>query len=159
MLARLGVVVLLVLAGCAPAATLPYKPDPQPRGARVSAAYQVVGDRLRIELDTGGRRLEQAWIRKPDGSSVAPEAVDNPAVVTGPGSSVGVGVGGGYGGRVGVGTGVSMGFPIGTPPTRTQGNTVVWFPAATAGTPPWQLYVKLAGTDPTQFPVGGPLPQ
>jgi hypothetical protein len=163
MLARcLAVLALAVLAGCAHA-TLPYKPDPQPSGAHVSAAYQVVGDRLRIEIDTDGRRLEQAWIIKPDGASVGVDAVENPPVVTGPGPSVSVGVGGGtfggsHGGGFGVGTGVGVGFPVGQGPTRTQGNTIVWFPLAAAGPAPWRLYVKLAGIEPTTFPVGGPTP-
>ena len=159
MVARSLVLVVVVLAGCSHA-TLPYKPDPQPRGARVSAAYEVVGDRLRIEIDTSGQRLEQAWLLKPGGSSLAPDAVDNAPVVTGPPPSISVGVGGASVGRgVGVGTGVGVGFPIGTGPSRTQGNTIVWFPLAAAGPPPWQLYVKLAGIEPTQFFVGGPLPQ
>ena len=159
MLVRLSVVLLALLAGCSHA-TLPYKPDPQPRGARVSAAYQVVGDRLRVELDTDGQRLEQAWIMKPGGVSVAPDGVDNPPVVTGPPPSISVGVGGAsYGRGVGVGSGVGVGVPIGTGPSRLAGNTIVWFPLAAAGPAPWQLYVKLAGIEPTQFPVGGPLPQ
>src|SRR5258705_13358284 len=159
MLVRWSVLVLARLAGCSHA-TLPYKPDPQPRGARVSAAYQVMGDRLRVELDTDGQRLEQAWIVKPGGASLAPDAVDNAPVVTGPPPSFSVGVGGGsYGGGIGVGSGVGVGFPIGTGPSRVQGNTIVWFPLAQAGPAPWQLYVKLAGIAPTQFAVGGPLPQ
>ena len=159
MLVRLSVVLLALLAGCSHA-TLPYKPDPQPRGARVSAAYQVVGDRLRVELDTDGQRLEQAWILKPGGVSVAPDGVDNPPVVTGPPPSISVGVGGAsYGRGVSVGSGVGVGVPIGTGPSRLAGNTIVWFPLAAAGPAPWQLYVKLAGIEPTQFPVGGPLPQ
>src|SRR5258708_5683367 len=72
MVVRLSVLLLALLAGCSHA-TLPYKPDPQPRGARVSAAYQVVGDRLRVELDTDGQRLGQAWIVKPGGASLAPD--------------------------------------------------------------------------------------
>ena len=80
---RWSVLVLALLAGCSHA-TLPYKPDPQPRGGRVSAAYQVVGDRLRIELDTNGKLLEQAWILKPGGASVAAENVANPPIVSGP---------------------------------------------------------------------------
>src|SRR3989442_10869994 len=118
MMARSLVLALLVLAGCA-RATLPYKPDPQPRGARVSAAYQVVGDRLRVEIDTGGKPLEQAWILKPGGASVAAESVENPPVVTGPPPSISVGVGGtSYGRGVGVGSGVGGGVPIGTGPSR-----------------------------------------
>ena len=147
---------LVVLAGCSHA-TLPYHPDPQPRGARVSADYQVVGDRLRVELDTSGRRLEQAWILKPDGTSVAPQTVENPPVVTGPGPTFSIGVGGAsYGRGVGVGTGVGVGVPIGSGPSRVAGNTVVWFPLAAAGPAPWRLYVKLGDVEPTRFFVGGP---
>jgi hypothetical protein len=123
----------------------------------VSADYQVVGDRLRIEIDTSGHRLEQAWIIKPDGASVAPSAVDNPPVVAAPGPSISVGVGGAsYGRGVGVGTGVGVGFPIGSGPTRLAGNTIVWFPLAAAGPAPWRLYVKLGDVEPTTFFVGGP---
>ena len=155
----LSVLTLALFAGCSHA-TLPYKPDPQPRGAKISAAYQVVGDLLRIEIDTDGRPLEQAWIMQAGGTSLPPAGVDNPPVVTGPPPSISLGVGGAsYGRGVGVGSGVGMGFPVGTGPTRTQGNTIVWFPLASAGPAPWQLYVKLAGTEPTQFVVGGPFPQ
>lgn len=155
-----GVVVaaVLVLAGCA-RATLPYTPEQQPPGARVSAAYLVVEDRLRIEIDTDGRRLEQAWIMKPDGTSVAAQAVDAAPVVTGPPPTIGVGVGGGtFGSGVGVGTGVSVGFPIGSGSSRAQGNTIAWFPLAPVGPAPWRVYVKLAGIAPTTILVGGPLP-
>lgn len=149
------VLVALVLAGCS-RATLPYAPDPQPRGATISAAYQLVGDRLRIEVDTDGRPLEQAWIIRPDGSSVAVQAIENPPVVTGPGSSVSIGVGGGTfgGGGIGVGTGVGVGIPVGAPSSRIAGNTVVWFPLAQAGPAPWQLYVKIGGVEPVRFLVG-----
>jgi hypothetical protein len=149
---------LLALGGCA-RATLPYRPEPQPPGARVSAAYRIVGERLGIELDTGGRPLEQAWIVNPDGTALAPEAVETPPVVPRPSPSVGVGVGGGtWGGRGGFGTGVSVGIPVGSGATRVAGNTLVWFPLAPAGPPPWRLHVRLAGIPPTTFPVGGPPP-
>jgi len=157
MVARLLILAVVVLAGCAHA-TLPYAPDPQPRGARVSADSQVIGDRLRVEIDTGGRHLEQAWIIKPDGGSVAADAVENPPVVVNPGPSLSIGVGGAsYGRNVGVGTGVGVGVPVGGGSTRTQGNTIVWFRAAAAGPAPWRLYVKLAGIEPTEFAVGGPV--
>jgi len=156
MLLRWLVIGLIVLPGCS-RATLPYKPDPQPHGARISADAHELADRLRVEIDTDGRRLEQAWIIKPDGTSVAADAVENPPVVTGPPPSISVGVGGGsYGGGIGVGTGVGAGFPVGEGRSRTQGNTTVWFPAAQAGAAPWRLYVKLAGVEPTTFFVGGP---
>jgi hypothetical protein len=146
-------VVLVLLAGCA-RATLPYRPEPQPAGATVSAAYQLVGDQVRIEIDTDGRRLEQVWIVKPDGTALAPRAVELAPVVTGPPSSIGVGVGGGSGG---FGTGLSIGFPIGAGASRTVSNTIAWFPPA-AGPPPWRLHVKLADTAPATFVVGGPPP-
>jgi hypothetical protein len=159
MLVRLSVVALVLLAGCSHA-TLPYQPDPQPRGGRVSAAYQVVGDRLRVEIETSGKPLEQAWIIRPGGASVAPIDVELPPVVTGPPPTISIGVGGAsYGRGVGVGSDVGVGVPIGSGPTRTQGNAIVWFALAQAGPAPWQLYVKLVGVEPAQFAVGGPLPQ
>ncbi|MGH7389497.1 MAG: hypothetical protein ACREM3_08565 [Candidatus Rokuibacteriota bacterium] len=152
------VVALIVLAGCA-RATLPYKPEPQPPGARVSAAYQVVGDRVRIEIDTDGRLLEQVWIMKPDGTGLAPQAVETPPVVTSPGPNLSIGIGGGtWGRRGGVGSGMGVGIPVGGGSSRPAGNTIAWFLLDTAGPPPWQLYVKLAGIVPTTFPVGGPPP-
>lgn len=138
---------------------LPYQPEEQPPGARVSAAYQVLGDRLRIEIDTDGRLLEQAWLMKPDGTSVAPQAVDGPPVVADPPASIGIGIGGGRWGRHGgVGTGVGVGIPVGSGSSRVTGNTVAWFPLAPAGPAPWRLYVKLAGIVPTTILVGGPRP-
>jgi hypothetical protein len=159
MMFRLSVLIVALLAGCSHA-TLPYKPDPQPHGAKVSAATQLVGDRLRVEIETNGKSLEQAWIIRPGGVTVAPETVELPRVVTGPPPTFSIGVGGAsYGRGVGVGSEVGVGMPVGSGPTRTEGNTIVWFPLAQAGPAPWQLYVKLAGVEPTQFVVGGPLPQ
>jgi len=151
---------LVVLAGCAHA-TLPYQPEVQPRGARISAAYQVVGEELRIEIDTDHRRLEQAWIIKPDGTSLAPQAIQNAPVVTGPSPTIGIGVGGGtYAGRgVGVGSGVGVGIPVGSGSSRIEGTTVASFPLAAAGPAPWRVYVKLAGLDPATIIIGGPLPE
>lgn len=137
---------------------LPYRPEPQPAGARISAAYTLVGDRIRIEIDTGGRPLEQVWIMKPDGTGLAPHAVETPAVVTTPGPTVSGGAAGvTTGRRSAVSSGVGITFPIGGGSPRAEGNTVAWFPSATAGPPPWPLYVKVTGVAPTTFPVGGPV--
>ena len=155
------IVALLALAGCA-SASLPYQPDPQPAGAKISAGYQLAGDRLRIEVDTDGRRLEEAKILKANGAEVPAMAVDNPPTIVSPGSPVGVGVGvggGSFGGRggVGVGTGVSVGIPVGGGPTSSvEGNTFAWFPLDQAGPAPWRVYLKLAGLSPTVILVGGP---
>jgi hypothetical protein len=152
---------LLVLAGCA-TATLPYTPAQQPSGAKVSAAYQLVGDQLRVELATEGRRVEEAKILKSDGSEVRARAIDSgPPAPTGSPVGLGIGIGGGtFGtrGGVGVGTGVSVGVPVGGGST-VEGNTFAWFPIAEAGSAPWQVYVKMAGVEPTVILVGGPLPK
>lgn len=152
---------LLTLAGCA-RSTLPYQPDPQPGGARISAAYQVVADRLRIEIDTDGRRLEEIRIITAAGAEVRALAIDNPPVVSS-GSPVGVGVGvggGSFGGRggIGVGTGVSVGIPVGGGSAAIEGHTFAWFALDQAGPAPWRVYVKLAGLPPTVILVGGPIP-
>jgi hypothetical protein len=134
----------------------------RPAAARrqLSAAYTVVGDRLGIELDTSGHPLEQAWIIKPDGTSVAAQSADMPPLVTRPGPSISIGVGGAsYGHGVGVGSGVGVGGPVGSDSTRMAGNATVWFPLASAGEAPWQLYVKVAGAEAATFYVGGPRPE
>jgi hypothetical protein len=152
------VIALIGLAGCA-RATLPYKPEPQPPGARISAAYQIVGNQLRIEIDTGGRPLEQVWILKPGGTSLGPQTVETPPVVAGPPPSLSIGVGGGtWSHGASVGTGVGLGFPVGGGSSRVEGRTIAWFALDAAGPPPWSLYVKLNGVAPASFPVGGPLP-
>jgi hypothetical protein len=152
--------IVLVLAGCA-TTTLPYTPAQQPSGAKVSAAYQLVGDQLRVELATEGRRVEEAKIVKPDGTEVRPRAIDSgPPAPTGSPVGLGIGIGGGsFGGRggVGVGTGVSVGVPVGG--STVEGNTFAWFPIAQAGPAPWQIHVKMAGVEPTVIVVGGPLPK
>lgn len=161
MKARVSLVaVLMALAGCA-SASLPYQPDPQPSGARISAAYQLTGDRVRIEIDTDGRRLEEAKILRADGTEVRALAIDDPPVVSS-GSPVGVGIGvggGSFGGRggVGVGTGVSVGIPVGGSSTSVEGHTFAWFPLDQAGPAPWRVHVKLVGLPPAVILVGGPV--
>lgn len=145
---------LLVVVGCA-TATLPYTPAEQPEGARVSAAYQVLGDRLRVELDSDGRGVEEMAIIRLDGSVLRPLAIET--VPVGPGRppvGVGVGVGGTRwgGGGVGIGTGVSVGIPIGG--GRPDVNTFAYFPLDEAGPRPWPLRVKLAGIEPTTILLG-----
>ena len=71
------IIALVALAGCA-STSLPYQPDPQPSGAKISAGYQLAGDRLRIEVNTDGRQLEEAKILKANGAEVPAMAIDNP---------------------------------------------------------------------------------
>jgi hypothetical protein len=151
---------VLTLLGCA-SATLPYKPEVQPKGATISAGYQILADRLRVEIDTDHRRLEDIWIVKSDGTAVRAQTIENAPTVVGPPPSVSVGVGGGsWGGRsgIGVGTGVGVGIPVGSGPARIEGPTFASFPLDQVGPPPWRVFVKVAGVEPTSILVGGPLP-
>jgi hypothetical protein len=155
-------VALLTLAGCA-SSSLPYTPEVQPAGARVSAGYQVTGDRLRVELATDGKRLEEAVVIRADGTVVRAVTIENPPVVSS-GSPVGVGIGvggGSFGGRsgVGVGSGVSVGLPVGGGSPSVEGNTFVSFPLDQAGPAPWRVSVKLAAVNPFIILVGGPAPR
>jgi hypothetical protein len=146
---------MVALAGCAHSA-LPYKPDVQPEGVRISAGYQILADRLRVEIDTDHRRLEDIWIAKPDGTAVRAQTIENAPTVTGPGPTIGVGVGGGsWGGRGGIGTGIGVGIPVGGGTSRIEGSTFASFPLAQVGPPPWRVHIKLAGVTPTTILVGG----
>jgi hypothetical protein len=143
------------LMSCA-SARLPYTPEQQPVGARIAAAYAVVGDRLRIEIDTDGHRLEEVKIIKADSTELHAQTIETPPpMATGSPVSVGIGVGGGtWGGHggVGVGTGVSVGVPVGG--SRVEGHTFASFPLDQAGPAPWRLRVKLVGIQPALIVVG-----
>jgi len=149
------VIALVLLAGCSQA-TLPYKPEEQPKGAKVSAAYQMLADRLKIEIDTDHRRLEDIFIVRADGTAVRAQTIENAPIVTGPGPTVGIGIGGASIGRGGgIGTGVGVGVPVGDGPSRIEGHTFATFPLDQAGPPPWRLHLKLAGIAPTTILIGG----
>jgi hypothetical protein len=147
------VVAALALAGCA-SSSLPYKPEQQPAGLNVSAAYQVTGDRLRVEIATNGYRLEEASILRPDGSVVPAQTIEH---FVSPGyapASVGIGIGGGsWGGRGGVATGVGIGVPVGGT-SYSEGPTFAHFPLQQVGSSPWRLRVKLAGVEPVIIVLG-----
>ena len=149
--------VVLSLVGSASPAQ-PNKPDLKPKGATISAGYQILADRLRLEIETDHRRLEDIWIAKPDGTAIRAQTIDTAPTVVGPPPSVGVGVGGGgYGGGGVFGTGVGVGFPVGGGTPRIEGPTFASFPLDQVGPPPWRVHVKLAGVEPTTILVGGPV--
>ena len=150
-----SVIALVFFAGCSQA-TLPYKPEAQPKGAKVAAAYQMLADRLKIEIDTDHRRLEDLFIVRADGTAVRAQTIENAPVVTGPGPTVGIGIGGASIGRGGgIGTGVGVGVPVGEGPSRIEGHTFATFPLDQVGPPPWRLHLKLAGVAPTTILIGG----
>lgn len=140
------------LSGCS-AATLPYKPETPSPGPAISADYGLLVDRLRVEIDTAGYRLEDAHLVRPDGNALRPQTIEHPPPSGGSTIGFGVGMGGGSwerSGGVGVGTGVGVGVPIGGG-SRVPGNTILYFPADQAGTAPWRLFVKVSGTNPVMI--------
>jgi len=162
MRARVASMLLVVaLAACSSVSpSLPYKPEVQPPGASVSAAYTVVSDRLRVEIDTGGLRLERAQIVKPEGLLEAQTIEYAMPAPAGPPIGIGLGVGGfsgGMGGGVGTGVGISTSAPLGGGGS-VGGTTIASFPLAQAGPSPWRVRVKLQGTDPVDILVGEPAP-
>jgi len=136
------------LSACS-AAGLPFKPETPP-GSAISADYMMLADRVRIEVDTGGYRLEDVQLVRSDGAVVRPQTIESPP--PGTGSSIGLGIGTGRtsyggGGAVGVGTGIGMEVPVGTS-NRVQGNTLIYFDLNQTGPPPWRLTVKVAEASP-----------
>jgi hypothetical protein len=140
----------LAFGACA-SASLPFKPEPPAPNRSLSADYMLMADRLRVEIDTDGYRLEEAHIVKGDNAIVRAQTVEQPPVGGGSSTGIGFGIGGAsYGGRggVGVGTGVGVSIPVGGGEPRVQGNTVLYFPLNQVGEPPWRLSVKVAQTNP-----------
>ncbi|HTG11352.1 MAG TPA: hypothetical protein VK746_11175 [Candidatus Eisenbacteria bacterium] len=154
-----------LLAACSSTSSgLPYKPAVQPPGATVSAAYTIVSDRLRVEIDGRGRRVERAQVVKPDGSVLEAQTIEYTPAASAGGSpvSIGLGIGSfGGGGGVGIGTGVgvSTGGVVGGGGGSEVGSSIASFPLAQAGPSPWLIRVKLQGTDPADILVGGPAPR
>lgn len=141
------IALVIGLSGCS-AASLPYKPEAPPSGRAISADYVLLADRLRVEIDTDGARLEDSQIVKADKSTVRPQTIEHPSAGSGSGTGIGIGVGGGSVGSrggVGVGTGVGVSIPMGGD-SRVQGNTVLYFVLDQIGPAPWRLSVKVSGT-------------
>lgn len=151
----------VTLGACSSASSsLPYKPEVQPPGATISAAYTIVADRLRVEIESGSRRLERAQIVKPDGTVLEAQTIEYTPASGGGGSPVGIGIGigsfGGLGGGVSTGVGVSTGTTVGGGGSSGVGSSIASFPLAQAGPGPWRVRVKLQGTDPADVLVGEP---
>src|SRR4029453_14206264 len=86
-----GLLVWAVGLSACSAATLPFKPATPPPGSAISADYIVLADLLRVEVNTGGYRLEDAQLVRTDGAVVRPQTIESPP--PGTGSSVGLGIG------------------------------------------------------------------
>jgi hypothetical protein len=144
----------IALTGCS-STTLPFKPVSQPSGVYLSADYVLLADRLRVDVDTYGYRLEDAMILRVDNQIVRPQTIEQPPPAYSSGSSVGFGFGGGSfsggrGGGAAVGTGVGVNIPIGAD-TRVAGYTVLYFPLDQIGPAPWRLNIKVAESSPAEI--------
>ena len=158
-----GLLAALLLAACSSTSSgLPYKPEVQPPGATVSAAYTIVSDRLRVEIDGRGRRVERAQVVKPDGSVLEAQTIEYTPAAGGGGSPVSIGFGigsfGSMGGGVSTGVGVSTGGVVGGGGSSEVGSSIASFPLGQAGPGPWRVRVRLQGTDPADILVGEPGP-
>ena len=166
----LGMSAMTLGGGCAsspppPApvsANFPYKPETPVPGPPVSAAYSVTTDRLRVEIDTGGRRLERAQIVKTDGALLDAQTIEFTQAASGGGygSPIGIGIGIGSFGHMGSGVGTGVGVSTtgvvggGSGGGGTSGNTIASFALDQAGQRPWRLRVKLEGIEPFDIIVG-----
>jgi len=87
----LVIVVLAALVACA--GPLPYRPDHQPFGATISADVRVTEERLRVEIDSWGYRVERAVLVLDGNAEVEPDSVVPATTVpAGGGPSIGFGV-------------------------------------------------------------------
>jgi hypothetical protein len=144
---RLCLIALVLALNACASSSLPYKPESPPSGASLSADYTLLADRLRVEVDTSGYRLEDAQIITTTQKTVRPQTIEQPPQYSSGGTGVGIGVGGSSGGGVGVGTGIGVSIPMGGS-SRVQGNTVLYFALDQIGPAPWRLSVKVAQTNP-----------
>ena len=148
--ARAQFLLALTVALAACAGPLPYRPERQPFGATISADVRATGDRLRVEIDSEGYRVEWAVLVQTGGVEVAPEAlVPGGAAAPGGGLSIGLGVGTGGSsgsGSYAIGSGVGVGLGSGSAAT-----TLAVFRLDLAGPPPWRLRVKVVGVDPVDI--------
>lgn len=140
--------VLVAVAGIGGCVSLPYTPDRQPPGVRISADYETVDDLLRIEIASGGRRVEAATIVTADDSEVRVLAIERtPGLTVKTGLNLGGGSSAGSSGTTG-----SVETPGRT--TLLEGHAFAVFSAPEAGPPPWRVRVKLAGVEPVVIVVG-----
>ena len=148
---------MALLSGCATSSALRYRPEAPGVGASISADYMVLADRVRVEIDTRGARLEDIQILMPDGSAIRPQTIEYPAFRSDSGVSFGIGVGGGgyRSGGMGVGTGVGVGTTVPVGDTRADGNTVAYFRLDQVGPAPWRVRTQLTGLGPAFFVLGG----
>src|SRR5262245_26139926 len=145
-----GVTLVLSVTLGACVTPLPFRPERQPAGITISADVRVTGDRLRVEIDSEGYRVERAMLVRDGDAEVTAEALVPPTAGFAGGVSVGLGggaAGSGSGGSYSVGGGV--GIPLDRPAPRAT--TMAVFRLDDAGPPPWWLRVKVVGIEPVDI--------
>ncbi|HVS70617.1 MAG TPA: hypothetical protein VHQ47_05115 [Phycisphaerae bacterium] len=139
----------LLLGGCN-SYSLRYRAQPQPKYHHVYADFTPLQDAVGFSIDTDGRRLEEVYVKKGDGTVVHPVSIAYPGFGRNGALFPGIGVGGGH-----VVGGIGVGIPIG--PKRAEGLTTATFEQSAVGAPPWELHVKIQGMEEAEIPgVGGP---
>lgn len=138
--------VAAALVGCGPK-KLQYEPDPFIKSAKLlSADYTELDNKLMVEVNTDGFRIDQIWIAVAGGVDVKPSQIE---YQTGGGGGVGFGVGvGGGGGGIGVGAGTGGGGG------HITGITKVFFDKAAIGPAPWNMQIKLMSMPRTTIVLG-----
>jgi hypothetical protein len=129
---------------------LRYQAQPQPKNAHLYADFTPLQNAVGFTIDTDGGRIEEVFVRRPDGAIVHPTNLVYPGFGRASGIFPGVGVGAGH-----VGVGLGAGIPIG--PEEARGPTSATFGQPDLGPPPWELHVKIRGLPEAIIPgVGGP---
>jgi hypothetical protein len=113
----------------------------------ISAGIHVSEDRLRVEIDSEGYRVERAALVRDGETEIAPDTLEPPMAPYGGGLSIGLGTssGGSWGSGGGFSVGTGIGIPIGG--SRPRYTTLAVFRLAEAGPPPWRLRVKVVGVE------------
>ena len=151
MAARVSIALAMLAALARCSGPLPYRPERQPFGATISADVRVTEDRLRVEIDSEGYRVDWAMLVRDGGVDVAPEVLVPGTVAAAQGGvSIGLGIGTGGSGSsgsysIGSGVGVGLGGP------GSMATTLAVFRLHLAGPPPWRLRAKVIGVEPVDI--------
>jgi hypothetical protein len=151
-----GLVLAVMLLGGCNSYDLRYAAVPQPKNAHLYADCTILQDGVTVFVDTDGKRMEDIYVKKADGTVVHPASVQHAGYYQSAALGPGVGAFGNH-----VGGGVGLGIPIG--PKTAHGLSGAFFPFQDrgpdkpgVGNPPWNVYVKVHGVEEAMIPgVGG----
>src|SRR6476646_4206920 len=149
----LSILVMTCTLGACESHGLRYQATPQPPGANISANYILTEEALTISIDTNGGQLEQAYIRKPDGTLVYPINIVRSGITNRPTPGVKPAS---EGPTLYVAPGVKGTIaPTPSAPQPAQPLTTPIFPQAAGGPAPWELHLKIEALPETIIPQLG----